>query len=221
MERFGEEMTPWLSNKFKWLSFIATWAVVWIHSRTDRWLPEESDWANALQVSVAPIFDFAVPLFFVISGVMFIPSYRKYGWRGLLKRKAGSLYVPAVIWTLVGMLLCFPIRLYSGNGVPDVWRFVGVPFLWVEGCEGQHFWYVRSLLIMFALAPIVMAIARRWWLSVFVILVAAFVACPIANSGYLNLRLNTTIVFFMIGAFIAANSRLCSAICVKNEFRGG
>lgn len=221
MEGLVEEMTPWLSNKFKWLSLIATWAVVCIHSRTDRWVPCTTDWANTFQETVAPMFDFAVPLFFVISGYMFVSSYQKYGWGGLLKRKVGSLYIPAIIWTLVGLLICLPIRLYSGNSIPGVWRFVGAPFLWVEGCEGQHFWYVRSLLIMFAFAPIVMFVARRWWLTVPVMLAATLFTCPFANSGYFNLRLNTTVLFFVAGAFVAANMNLRDVICTKMSRGGG
>lgn len=213
-------MTPWLSNKFKWLSLVATWAVVCIHSRTDRWVPNASDWANTLQRSVSPMFNFAVPLFFGVSGFMFVSSYRKYGWRRLMKQKLKSLYLPAVIWIVVGMLLCLPIRLYSGGGVPDVWRFVGALILWVEGCDGQHFWYVRSLLIVFAIAPVAFAIAQRCWLALPLVLLSALVACPIANSGCFNLRLNTTVIFFMTGAFIASNSKLSNFICMRNERSG-
>lgn len=214
-------MTPWLSNKFKWLSLVATWAVVCIHSRTDRWVSDVTDWANTFQETVAPMFDFAVPLFFIISGYMFVSSYQKYGWGSLLKRKLESLYVPAVIWTLAGLFICLPIRLYSGNNIPGAWRFVGAPFLWVEGCEGQHFWYVRSLLIMFAIAPIMMIIARRWWLTVPVMLAATLFTCPIANSGYFNLRINTTVLFFVAGAYVAASAKLSDVICAKNSRRGG
>lgn len=57
-----------LSNKLKWMSFLATWAVVCIHSRTDRWAPGADDWARSAQSAVADLFHFAVPLFFVISG---------------------------------------------------------------------------------------------------------------------------------------------------------
>ena len=200
-------MNAWLSNKFRWLSFVATWAVVCIHSRTDRWAPNKTDWASTFQRTVAPMVDFAVPLFFVISGFMFVSSYRKYGWRGLLQQKVTSLYLPAVIWMVAGMLLCLPIRLYSGNDIPSFWRFICAPFLWVEGCEGQHFWYVRSLLIMFVLSPIVFMVACRWWSALPVVIIATLVACPFANSGYFNLHLNTTVVFFMIGAFISANAK--------------
>lgn len=214
-------MTQWLSNKFRWLSLIATWSVVCIHSRTDRWMPNETDWVNSVQKIIAPMFDFAVPLFFIISGFMFVSSYRKYGWRGLLKQKVASLYLPAVIWVIAGMLLCLPIRLYSGSGIPNVWRFIGAPFLWVEGTEGQHFWYVRSLLIMFVLSPIVFTVASRWWLALPGVIIGALVACPIANSGYLNLRLNTTVVFFVIGAFISANAKPKELLCKRLGATGG
>lgn len=90
-------MTEWLSNKFRWLSLIATWAVVCIHSRTDRWSVGVEDYATRIESHIADIFHFAVPLFLVVSGYMFVHSYEKYGWGGLLRRKFKSLYVPMVI----------------------------------------------------------------------------------------------------------------------------
>ena len=59
-------MTDWLSNKFRWLSLIATWAVVCIHSRTDRWAVGVEDYATRIESHVADLFHFAVPLFFVV-----------------------------------------------------------------------------------------------------------------------------------------------------------
>lgn len=73
-------MDLWLSNKFRWLSLIATWAVICIHSRTDRWASGVNDYASLLETRVADLFFFAVPLFFVISGYMFVHSYNTYGW---------------------------------------------------------------------------------------------------------------------------------------------
>ena len=64
-------MTDYISNKFRWLSMIATWAVVCIHSRTDRWAIGANDYAAKIESHIADLFCFAVPLFFVISGYMF------------------------------------------------------------------------------------------------------------------------------------------------------
>ena len=67
-------MNDWLSNKFKWLSFVATWAVVGIHAWNGKWVAEV-DWATRVEDLIP--FDFAVPLFFVISGFFFVSSYDK------------------------------------------------------------------------------------------------------------------------------------------------
>jgi hypothetical protein len=52
-----------LSNKFRWLSLLATWSVVCIHSRTDRWAVGTDDFAVHIEQNVADIFYFDVPLF--------------------------------------------------------------------------------------------------------------------------------------------------------------
>lgn len=194
--------SEWFSNKLRWLSFVATWAVVCIHSRTERWNVSAEDWANSLQSLIAPIFIFAVPLFFLISGMMFVNSYERYGWKTLFLRKLRTLYVPLVIWSLVGMLVCLPIRFYAQNGVPEIGRFIGVPLMWVEATEGQHFWYVRSLLIIFAFSPIVYFISQRSLFGVLALVGILFLPEQWSQIGPLSLCLNTSLLWFTLGVFL-------------------
>ena len=84
-------MNEWLSNKFKWLSFVATWAVVCIHSRNGQWVSNVEDWATRLQDFIMPAFNFAVPLFFAISGFFFVSSYDKCVTGGALLSAEDSL----------------------------------------------------------------------------------------------------------------------------------
>lgn len=159
------EMNERLSNKLKWMSFVATWAVVCIHSRTDRWAPGANDFATSFQSHIADLFHFAVPLFFVISGFFFVESYEKYGWGKLVKRKSFSLYLPMVVWMVLNLVLLLPVRLYTGVDIPGVRELIGIGCLITEWTQSVHFWYVRALLIFFVLSPVVYFIARRWWLA--------------------------------------------------------
>ena len=126
-------MTEYLSNKFRWLSLVATWAVVCIHSRTDRWAVGVEDYATKVEASIADLFHFAVPLFFVISGYMFVNSFKKHGWLLLLKRKVRSLYIPMVLWCIVCLALCLPIKIYSGKDVPTIFDVIKPIFMIFPG----------------------------------------------------------------------------------------
>ena len=199
-----------LSNKFRWLSLVATWAVVCIHSRTDRWAEGVSDFSALIEEHVADLFNFAVPLFFIISGCLFVHSYERYGWYGLLCRKLRSLYVPMVIWSVIGLVLCLPIRVYSHHAIPTVIDVLKLPIMLFRP-ESIHFWFVRALIIITLISPIVIYVAKHMWLIVTLIL--AMLAIP---SGSLpsQLHIPTTIIFFLIGTQL-------ERIKLENYSRGG
>lgn len=189
-------MTDRLSNKFRWLSLIATWAVVCIHSRTDRWAVGTVDFATKVEAHVANLFHFAVPLFFAFSGYMFVHSYKKYGWNNLLRRKFWSLYVPVVIWSIVGLIVCLPIRIYSHNDIPTILDCLKLPML-IFRSESVHFWYVRALIFFALIAPVVFFISKRTWLAVAAMLCTILIP---ENSFAARQHFPVSFFYFMLGA---------------------
>ena len=209
-------MDKGLSNKFKWLAFVATWAVVCIHSHTNNWLPEVDDYGNSVQIACLDFFHFAVPLFFVISGYFFVNSYEKYGWGQLLRRKIRTLYVPMVIWTTLALIILLPIRLYSGNDIPDFISFIGIPLMMTEHCRSVHFWYVRALLVLFCLGPLLYAVVRRWYIAVAVMVLA--LAVP-GNSWLAHKHVPVAVFYFICGALISFNG--CNLLTRVSKISGG
>ena len=188
-------MTNYLSNKFRWLSLIATWAVVCIHSRTDRWAVGVDDYASRIEAHVADLFYFAVPFFFVVSGYMFVHSYEKYGWGGLVRRKFRSLYLPMVIWGIIGMVFCLPIRMYSNHDIPTIFDICKLPLTMFRS-ESVHFWYIRALVVWFAVAPLAVFVASRTWLSGLVMIAALLTP---GDSLMAQLHVPVAVVFFLLG----------------------
>lgn len=45
--------------------------------------------------------DIAVPLFYLISGMLCFYSIRRYGYRSLLEKKSTTLLLPYIIWNLI------------------------------------------------------------------------------------------------------------------------
>ena len=192
-------MTESLSNKFRWLSLIATWAVVCIHSRTDRWAIGVEDYATRIEAHIADFFYFAVPLFFIVSGYMFVHSYEKYGWGGLLRRKFRSLYIPMMIWSVTGLILCLPIRIYAHHNVPTIIDICKLPLM-IFRSESVHFWYVRALIILFVIAPLTTYVAKRTWAVAIMMFAALLIP---AGSWAALAHVPVTVVFFLIGTQLA------------------
>lgn len=151
------KITERVSAKFRWLSFLAAWAVVGIHSGTSRWT-SRPDWSDGVQAQIIGLFGFAVPLFFMISGYLLVYSYEKYGFIKLIRLKVKSLYVPCVLWMVLSEVLIIPIKLYCGEDV-SAWTYLYAPLLVYENFSiSFHLWYVRALLVVFLFSPII------WWL---------------------------------------------------------
>ena len=211
-------MNEWLSNKFKWLSFVATWAVVCIHSRNGQWVSNVEDWATRLQDFIMPAFNFAVPLFFAISGFFFVSSYDKCvtGGGHFFLRKIRSLYVPAVLWLWINLVFRLPIRWGTSHSLPSFFDSLFCPvLLWIERGEAVQFWYVRALLFLFILAPVLRLIVRKWYLALAVILYFSIApSWPDYQEGGYNLirQFPVSISFFLLGAAISANSKFVARI---------
>lgn len=194
-------MDKWLSNKFRWMSFIATWAVVCLHSRTDRWSVGTSDWSSWIQCHVSDMFHFAVPLFFLISGYFFVRSYKEYGWGGVLRRKFQTLYIPAVCWMTISMIALLPIRLYSGVAVSFGEVVIAVPLLMSERVGTWHFWYVRMLILLFLASPVLVHVIRK---RLLVFIVVALTMCIPEASWASQKHIPVAVSYFLVGSLISS-----------------
>lgn len=192
-------MNKYLSNKFRWLAFIATGAVVCIHSRTERWNVAANDYGNALQARIGDLFHFAVPLFFVISGYFFVSSYKKHGYLEMLKSKFWSLYVPMVLWSFISLALLLPIRLYAQHDVPTVLDVVTVPLMHLNSGAVQ-FWYIRALIILTIVLPLFVLCMKRVWLSAVPMITGLLIP---QGTLAVHLHAPVTLFFFFAGILLA------------------
>lgn len=199
--RLVNVVSEYLSNKFRWLSLVATWAVVGIHSRTTTGAIGTVDFPTRMQDMFTDIFRFAVPLFFMISGYLFVSSFERHGWTPLLKRKIKSLYVPMVLWGVIGLVMFLPIRLYLKEDIPTVFDLLKLPLL-VLAAGGGHFWYVRILIVMFIFAPAVYYIAKRTWAVMICVAVALLIP---ADSVAAHLHIPVAIIFIALGTQLAVH----------------
>ena len=85
------------------LSVISMIAVVFLHTNTCFWnFSYDSYWASANIIE--SIFYFAVPIFYMITGVTLIDYKDRYSDKEYLKKRVQKTLIPFLIWSLIGLI---------------------------------------------------------------------------------------------------------------------
>ena len=112
--------------------------------------------------------DVAVPMFFLFSGYYMFAKPKAWCAKAIyvaeMKKRWGTLILPYVVWCTLSLLVDQGMLLAKGEPLP--WTDLGVSlsrlgytFLW--GPENYPLWYVRDLIILAFLAPVVDWVSRR------------------------------------------------------------
>ncbi len=91
------------------------------------------------------IYTFHVPIFFLISGVLFAGSFDRRGGRGLLWHRVKTLLYPYVLWS---MLHVISQSVGNGQGFRSLWGDV----FRITYFPPAHFWFLYVLFICVAVA---------------------------------------------------------------------
>lgn len=149
-----------LSEKIRLMSLWATIMVVYRHSLN--YLAFFGTWQGEgpngfIQDGFMTFTQIAVPYFFLVSGFFFFKHdyYKRDAYWKMLQKKAKSLFIPFVIWNVVGVaILWITGQLFN---VESVWNFI------LQFAESKFYgplWYVRDLLCLMLLVPLYQWIYR-------------------------------------------------------------
>lgn len=160
-----------LRKRMIWLSMISSYLVVSAHLRlfTDL-APDLSVMRYVVAIWRYGVCSIPAEVFFVLSGYSFFRTYKHTweGYRGKLQRRLYTLVIPYLSWISLRSLW----EIVSGADALSAsnWlRWVGVtaqfPVL-------DPLWYLRDLMLLCILSPVIYAVLRRKWLgrSVLIIL---------------------------------------------------
>ncbi len=147
------------------------------------------------------------PLFFFISGFLFFWTL-KPGWSGLLekwRKRVKSLLLPYLVWSLLSCILfglgywMSSTRSLIGHRMELAnltWlEWLGV---WLWNPVAYQLWYIRDLLLLIFLCPLISSLATRLgWFLIAALMMAWFI-------GFLPARPDETgLTFFVLGAVMA------------------
>ncbi|MDD5942263.1 acyltransferase family protein [Fibrobacter sp.] len=147
-------------------------AVLTLHTNNCFWFysGKEDYWFSANIIEC--VFYFAVPLFFMVSGITLMDFFDRYSMKRFFARRFMKTMLPFLVWSLVALA----IDLYTGK---RLWSNISIKSVY-QGLTGNGFvsvyWFFYSLFILYLCMPLYAAVEKSKRRLVFSYLViAAFV----------------------------------------------
>lgn len=185
------------SDKLRVMSFFAIIFVLYIHAQFHNYPNEIQGMAfnAALQYIMSNVIGgMAVPLFFMISGMLFFRNIGEVTVFSKIKKRVRTLLVPyliaalflPVVYLLMGQLP-FTAQFVNGAGsfsqkfwqpLPEMLYSLFLSAPGIHSPWGFHLWFLRDLIIIVALSPILCFIKKRWSVALLTLLLATSIFLP-------------------------------------------
>jgi len=146
----------------------------------------------------------AVPMFFLFSGYYMFTKPKAWGtkivYTGEMKKRWRTLILPYIIWCTASLLADQGLALAKGEALP--WISLGASFsrlsyTFVLGPENFPLWYVRDLIILAFMAPVIDWVSRRApWLLLLLFLLYLANCCP------WEIPAPRGVIYFTLGAIL-------------------
>ena len=202
--------TYYLSTIITWLRFPLIFLIIMLHCYSVQRLEGEHElYFKVIYPFALWMGETGVPCFFFISGYLFFLSKKSY--IGKLHSRFHTLFIPYVLWNQLLLLLYvyvyalgYPQDINSKN-IVDYSFFDYLRLFWDRGSyDNGNFvpilcplWYIRNLLIMSILSPLLYYIIR-YAREFFLLIIAIWWI-----KTYHNAFIPQTILFFCLGAYFS------------------
>lgn len=181
------------------------------------------DLASLLFSMLQVVVKISVPVFFIISGMLFFRNTEEFGkdvYLGKLRTRVRTLLVPYILWSLICLLyLCMkqlPAILHTGNTDSISNMFTLQIFWMINNGLPLHspLWYVRDLILLTVCSPLVwLIISRLRYVGMTVIFVLYMI-----NDIDSRISFPISIFFFSLGAYLSICRIDVSRIAMKMQW---
>ena len=199
-----------LSVAITWLRFPLIFLIIMLHCYSVQRLDGDHEtYFKVLYPFSLWLGETGVPAYFFISGYLFFLSKKSYGKK--LKDRIHTLLIPYILWNL--LLLLFYLIVYALGHPLIIFKTNIADYNWVDYIRvfwdrGEFdngnsapilcpLWYIRNLLVMSILSPILYYIIR-YVREIFLIIVAT---CWMMTNN--NAFTPQTILFFCLGGYFS------------------
>lgn len=206
-------MNTYLSDKIRIISLITMVLLTYVHAYTfpsnvfagEAWSLEGLNFALQYTISQG-LARFRIPFFFILSGYFYFRALARTDGSFLAQftKRARTIALPYVLWSLFGLAL------YALLQWPSAWRafFPHNPVWGLSPMEvlekvlinpiPYQLWFLRDLMVLFALAPLIFHTLR--WLGIWTLAIP-FITWSLEVD--LVILANESLPFFTAGAWLA------------------
>ncbi len=199
------EMTKDRIVYLDYMRVLATLGVIFIHVSANNWYGNigSADWIS--YTIYEGIMRFSVPLFFMISGVLFLHEGKEINVKRLYLHNILRLLVFLVFWAMVYQIY----NLYPENG----WHSIGQAVINILNGDTQiHLWYIYSIIGIYIMTPVIKVFtdhATKKQLEYFLVLFFVF-GCvlslwnkPAILAKFRMVEMCGYVGYFILGAYLS------------------
>ena len=198
-------------KKKEFISFLLSILVFFIHSYFAQDIVSDS-FISLFNHKVSYFFSrsitgFAVPMFFMLSGISFFKGYDNKKYLTKLKSRLFTLVIPYLLWNTIWMLweiftsYSFVAKFSAGNEPYPLTLTSILKGIFFYNCNNP-FWFIFNLIIFSFAAPLVFLIIKNKYVCII-----SVICLSIVSLFGMHLPINIfyypmAIVFYLIGAII-------------------
>ena len=207
------------NNYISLLSVISAIAVVILHSNGIFWhFSREPYWFGANIIEC--LFYFAVPIFFMISGITLLNYNERYSTKIFFVKRINKTVIPFLIWSLIGLLYCLlrhTVHIKDLNFVYVINGILNTSFV-------RIYWFFVPLFLLYAVIPIFAHIekCKKVFLYLLVIVLSFIInsLIPFLNNIFsLNLNYNLSFNIGSQALFYALVGYLISKVNITKRLQ--
>ena len=161
------------SRYLTFISVVSAFSVLTLHTNGCFWAFNTTAryWKTANIIEC--VFYFAVPLFFMLSGITLMDFYERYSLREYFIKRFKKAFIPFLIWSLIGFLW----KTLKGDINISEFSTKDLLYTMYQGVIGTNFvgifWFFTSLFTMYLCLPLFAAVEKSKRKSVFTYLTCA------------------------------------------------
>lgn len=169
------------------LNVLSCIAVIYLHSNGVFWSFEKATWWLGANV-IESVFYFAVPIFFMISGVTLLDYNKKYTTEEYFKKRMYKTLIPFIFWSIIGIIFVYyrkEIGIEELSPVNIINSILNTRF------NGGFYWYFIALYTIYLVIPILAVIPEEKRKNTFAYIIVSYII--------LNVFIPLVLTLFKIG----------------------
>ena len=197
-------------KKKEFISFLLSILVLFIHSYFAQEITSDS-FISVANHKVSYFFSrsitqFAVPMFFMLSGISFFKGYNNKKYLGKFKARIFTLIIPYLLWNTIWMLWeifnSYSFMAKFSGGMPYSLTLANIlKGIFFYGCNNP-FWFIFDLIIFSFASPIVYLIIKNKYIGIGSVAILSIVSLYGIHLPASVFYYPMAIVFYLMGAII-------------------